>query len=55
MKLECLMIGKCKMIRWVILLHIVPQLEAGFMFGKSPRKPITLNAWFQLSNMEADL
>jgi hypothetical protein len=31
------------------------QHQAGFMFGEHPRKPIILNAWFQLWNMEADL
>jgi len=31
------------------------QHEAGFIFGERPRKPIILNACFQLWNMEADL
>jgi len=31
------------------------QHQAGFMFGERPRKPIILNAWFQLWDMEADL
>jgi len=29
--------------------------QAGFKFGHHPRKPIILNAWFQLWNMEPDL
>jgi len=29
--------------------------QAGFMFEHHPRKPIILNAWFQLWNMEPDL
>ena len=28
--------------------------QAGFIFGHHPRKPIILNAWFQLWNMEPD-
>jgi len=29
--------------------------QTGFMFGHHPRKPLILNAWFQLWNMEPDL
>jgi hypothetical protein len=31
------------------------QHQARFMFRHCPRKPIVLNAWFNLLNMEADL
>ena len=31
------------------------QRQSGFMFGHHARKPIILNSWFQLWNMEADL
>jgi hypothetical protein len=40
--------------RWSHPLHCY-QHQAGFIFGHHPRKPIILNAWFQLWNMEPDL
>ena len=42
----CLLIGN---MHYGLMSHpYSSQLQAGFMFGQCPRKPIVLNAWFQL-------